>query len=127
MSENKKKILLVDDDIISTEAAKIVLQDEYAITTAQSGQAALDLLTHNYKPDLILLDIIMPEMSGWETFNRIKGISLLSNVPVAFITSLTHFESLEQSQALGAADYITKPYDNFDLLERVSKMMSITV
>ena len=126
MSENKKKILLVDDDTISSEVATIVLEEQYAVTTTQSGQAALDLLTHNYKPDLILLDIIMPDLNGWETFNKIRGISLLHSVPIAFLTSLTAFEGKEQAEKLGAADYITKPFDNLDLLERVSKMVSIT-
>ena len=123
MSESKKKILLVDDDFVSIEAAKIVLQEDYAVTAVQSGQAALDLLTHNYKPDLILLDIIMPEMSGWETFNRIRGISRLQKVPIIFLTSLVPFEGFAQSQEKGAVDYIIKPFDNFDLLERVSKLV----
>ena len=124
---NKKKILLVDDDTISMELAKIILQEEYEVTTAGSGNEALTLLLNNYKPDLVLLDVIMPELSGWETYNRIRGISLLCNVPIAFLTTLTAFEGFEQAKKLGAADYITKPFDNVDLLERVAKMVSITV
>ena len=122
--EDKKKILLVDDDIISIEVANIVLQDDYEITTANSGNEALALLLNKYKPDLILLDVIMPELSGWETFNRIRGISLLSNVPIAFLTTLTPFEGLEQAQKMGAADYITKPFDKADLQTRLEKILA---
>jgi CheY-like chemotaxis protein len=73
----KKKILLVDDDEIQLSITKAILENDYEIIQTQSGKEALGYLYKGLVPDLILLDIIMPEMDGWETFNRIKSVSLL--------------------------------------------------
>ena len=119
----KKKILLVDDDAIFHEIADAILSDEYNLLTAKSGQDALAKLL-KYKPDLILLDVVMPEMDGWETYHKIRGISILNHVPVAFITSIDESEGLEQAKRLGASDYFTKPIDAMDFLRRIEKILN---
>ena len=124
VSDNKKKIFIVDDDAISLEVAAMILGEAYEVTTVMSGKAGLDLLVHHYKPDLILLDIIMPEMDGWETYNKIRGISLLHEVPIVFLTSLASPEGQEQAKHMGAADYITKPLDKANLLGRIGKILN---
>ena len=126
MSDNtdKRKILLIDDDDISLTIAVGMLSDDYEVTTVKSGKDALFLLVHEYKPDLILLDILMPEMDGWETFHKIKGISLLRHVPIAFLTSINDPEGMQRAQEIGASDYITKPYDYTLLQTRVGKILT---
>jgi PleD family two-component response regulator len=122
-TNEKKKILLVDDDEIHVLAAESMLKNEYEVFTAKSGKEALDHLIHGLVPHLLLLDILMPDMDGWETFNRIKAISTLQDVPIVFLTSLTDTTEEKRAFELGAADYITKPYDKDVLLDRVKKIL----
>ena len=84
---DKKNILLVDDESISQDITAAILSVKFNVVTSESGKDALKLLLR-YRPDLILLDIVMPEMDGWETYHKIRGISLLRQVPIAFLTSL---------------------------------------
>ena len=114
---------MVDDDEVQLTIADTILQSSYAIFTAKSGHDALQMIYQGFIPDLILLDILMPQMDGWETFNRFKAISLLKSVPIAFITSETEESSKNRAYALKASDYITKPYSSAELLDRVSKLL----
>ena len=124
MAGEKKNILIVDDDSIQLEHAKLMLQDEYTILTAKSGKEAVDYFLHRTAPNLVLLDILMPNMDGWETFNQIRGLSLLQNVPIAFLTSLNGTEEEKRAREMGAADYIMKPFNKEDLLSRVKNILS---
>jgi CheY-like chemotaxis protein len=120
----KKKILLVDDDEIQHVIASNILQDEYEVYKAKSGNEALKYLcTNGFVPSLVLLDILMPEMDGWEVFNRIKAISLLKNVPVVFLTAVSETTEEKRAFALGADDFITKPYEKETLLGRIKKIL----
>ena len=118
-----KKILLVDDNDIHLLIASNILKDKYETVTAKSGKDALGLLTKGLVPCLILLDVLMPEMDGWETYNKIKGIGLLRNVPVAFVTSLDGVREKLYASSIGASDFITKPYDRDQLLKKVEEML----
>jgi len=120
----KKKILLVDDDEIHLLAAKSMLMNEYTIFTANSGKKALELIYKRFNPDLIILDIIMPEMDGWETFHRLKAISFLYGTPIAFLTSLHGTNDKKHAQELGAADFITKPLDKEALLKSIETIFN---
>ena len=122
---NKKlKILLVDDDDIQHQIAESMLKKDYEVYKVRSGNEALDYLRDdNNIPDLILLDILMPEMDGWEVFNRVKAISLLKNVPIAFLTSITESTEEKRAYEIGADDFITKPYKKEELLNRVKKIL----
>ena len=123
MSGEKKKILLVDDDDILLSIAEAMLEDEYYVLSAKSGKEALNYLLFKLAPDLILLDILMPKMDGWETFNRIKAVSLLKNVPIAFLTSVNGTTEKDHAQEIGAADFITKPFEREDLLKRIKTIL----
>ena len=114
----KKKILVVDDSEIDLDLVENMLQDKYKILLTKSGQEALTYLFRN-KVDLVLLDLIMPEMDGWETFSRIKDLGVISNVPIAFLTSVYGTTEQERAKEMGAADYIFKPYTKEVLMERV--------
>ena len=120
----KKKILLVDDDEIHLTTAKLFLEKDYQVYRAKSGNEALELLTVNkLAPDLILLDIIMPNMDGWEVFRKIKAMDSMKNVPVAFMTSLEEETEKARAHKMGIADYITKPFDMIDLLKCVKNLL----
>jgi len=123
IGNEKKKILMVDDDAIHLEMVKNVLQDEYEISTATSGKKALGLFYQGLVPQLILLDLVMPEMDGWDTFNRIKAIGGLHEIPIAFFTVSNDPKDIKKAHDMGAIDYIKKPYDKDDLLIRVKKLL----
>ncbi|MCL2758962.1 MAG: response regulator [Treponema sp.] len=124
MDDDLKKILLVDDSEVHLVIAENILKGKYNIITAKSGKEALILLSKGLVPNLILLDILMPEMDGWEAYNKIKGISLLRNVPIAFLTSLDGVREKLYASRIGAADLISKPYESVDLLNRINTILS---
>jgi len=117
------KILLVDDSEIYLEIAKAILEDRYEVVTAKSGKEGLNYLARGLVPKLILLDILMPEMDGWEVFNLIKGISLLRDVPIAFLTSLDDQTDINHASRLGASDFIIKPFKEEDLIVRIDAVI----
>jgi len=123
MNEANKKLLIVDDNEVHLVIAENILKGKYDVTTAKSGKEALTLLSKGLIPNLILLDVLMPEMDGWETYNKIKGISLLRNVPIAFLTSLDGVREKLYASRIGAADLITKPYEGDELISRIEKML----
>jgi len=122
-TEGMKKILIVDDSEVHLVIADNILKTKFETITAISGKEALNLLAKGLVPSLILLDILMPEMDGWEVYNKIKGISLLQNVPIAFLTSLDGVREKLYASRIGAADMITKPYEGKELIARVEKML----
>lgn len=123
MSE-KKKILFVDDDEIQHAIAENMLKDTYDVYKAKSGSEALQYLySSEFAPNLILLDIMMPDMDGWEVFNRIRGISLLKKVPIAFLTALTETSDEKRAFEIGADDFIKKPYEKEELLNRIKAIL----
>jgi len=121
-----KTILVVDDfqDIIIS--VKCVLEDatkEYQVIGVDSGEKCLQVLEGDHLPDLILLDIMMPGMSGWDVAARIKENDRLSAVPIVFLTALGD----EMSAGLGllaSEDYIVKPFDIVKLKECVKRILA---
>ena len=120
---NKKKILLVDDDELHLSITSTMLKDDYDVLTAKSGKEAVDYFYQGVFPDLILLDILMPEMDGWETLNRIKSISFLDDIPLIFLTSLEDAAAEKRAYEVGALDYIMKPCKKADILLRVAQAL----
>ncbi|MDR2578165.1 MAG: diguanylate cyclase [Chitinispirillales bacterium] len=106
----KNKILIVDDDEFNTMTLDHILRPTYEILTANDGKSGLRIARESV-PDLILLDIIMSSMSGFEVIAELKREDALSRIPVIFITSLNAAKDEEKGLALGAADYITKPFN----------------
>jgi methyl-accepting chemotaxis protein len=119
--DKKKKVLLVDDDEIHLELANHLLEYNYLVTMVKSGKEALKLFYQGFVPSLIMLDLVMPDMDGWDTFEKIRRISKLHNVPIAFCTSSTDQKDIDNAKTVGAVDYINKPCD--DLLNRVNKLI----
>lgn len=117
-----KHILMVDDVATNLKCAAEVLKEQYEITAVRSGAKALEVLK-NTIPDLILLDINMPQMNGFEVFERIKEMPELSEIPVIFLTAETNKEVEEKGLKMGAADFIRKPFDPADLCGRIEKVI----
>jgi len=114
----KKLIMLVDDDVTNLMTGKTALQGIYDVMTVDSGIRALELLEKK-TPDLILLDIDMPKMDGYEVIKRLKANHATKKIPVIFLTALAAADNEFEGLALGAADYITKPFNDKILLKRI--------
>ncbi|MCL2697284.1 MAG: response regulator [Oscillospiraceae bacterium] len=121
--ENMKKlIMLVDDDPTNLLTGKTALQGHYDVMTVDSGVRAVTLLKKmgNKKlPDLILLDIEMPEMDGYGAIKKIKADKSTAKIPVIFLTALSAADNEFEGLSLGAADYITKPFNKKILQKRI--------
>jgi PleD family two-component response regulator len=120
-SSGKKKILLVDDNEIQLTVYEVQLKTNYEVTTAMSGNEALDYLFRGFMPDLIILDILMPEMDGWETFGRLRAVGRLQKIPIIFLSSLSDKKVIDRAFGIGAVDFIVKPCDFVEFLDRVEK------
>jgi len=118
------KIMIVDDEPDVVDLVKLVLKSEgYDVITAYSGREALEKIGKDV-PDLILLDIMMPQMDGWEVYQRIRADPQTSKVPVAMLTAKS--QSIDKMIGLHVVqvdDYITKPFGRAELLERVKKIL----
>ncbi|MFM2373089.1 MAG: hypothetical protein RIS85_2811 [Pseudomonadota bacterium] len=120
----RSTILIVDDEISNIEIMNAILEDDYEICFATSGEQALET-ARKILPDLILLDILMPGMDGFEVCQRLKGEALLTDVPVIFTTGLGDTEDEVRGLSLGAIDYVTKPVQPVVLRARVSNHIEL--
>lgn len=124
----KKKILIVDDDKDFLEGTSLALQKhDFEVATATSGEECLDKLK-TFKPDLLLLDIMMPEKSGFEVCREIKSSVEHSKIPVIILTALKQklsqtSYSLSEGFDLEAEDYIDKPVDPKELVSRIKNFL----
>ena len=119
-----QKILVVDDTGINIEILNGLLGDEYDVLSALDGEFALEIARDD-KPDLILLDIIMPDMDGFEVCRRLKEDEATRDIPVIFITAKTDENSIEKAYDVGGADYVTKPFRPKELMIRVKKELKL--
>ncbi|QLI80429.1 response regulator [Chitinibacter fontanus] len=117
--ERKSSVLIVDDAKDNIEIAASILEDDYQIQVALSGQKALEIVHGKQVPDLILLDVMMPEMDGYEVCRRLKADELTQNIPVIFMTSKDQPDDVAQGLELGAVDYVVKPVHPTILRARV--------
>ena len=122
-NDKLKKILVVDDSDVHLLIVDGILKGKYDVTTANSGKAALALVSKGYVPDLFILDVLMPEMDGWETYNKIKGINSVKDVPIAFLTSVDGEREKMYASRIGAADMITKPCEGEELIKRIKNIL----
>ena len=123
IGNEKQKLLVVDDDSIHLEMVSMVLSNEYDVSTAESGKEALALFYQGLVPQLVLLDLMMPGMDGWDTYTRIHAISNLHDTPIAFFTASSDPKDIQHAKEMGAVDYIKKPYQTDDLLRRIGKIV----
>lgn len=122
--ENQKHILVVDDVATNLICASAVLKKKYRITTERSGKGAL-LAMLKEKPDLLLLDIMMPEMNGYETYEEMKKIDSIADIPVIFLTGDTANANEAQGINMGAMDFVLKPFVPEVLISRIEKALEL--
>ncbi len=109
MNNDKARILVVDDESFYTEVLQNLLRDDYHVTTAQNGEDALRLVKQEPLPDLIMLDILLPGIDGYEVCRQLKNDPDTSTIPVIFLTIKSDVDDEVRGFRLGAVDYITKP------------------
>ena len=114
----KNSVLVVDDENSNIIALTHILSPDYAIYAAKNGPAGLKA-AEKYLPDLILLDILMPEMDGYAVIAALKSSEKTRGIPVIFISGLSEARDEEKGLALGAADYINKPFSSAIVRQRV--------
>ncbi|KYK22945.1 chemotaxis protein CheY [Thermoplasmatales archaeon SG8-52-4] len=122
------KIMIVDDDpSINYTIKKGIegLDSNYKIITVESGKKCLDFLEKNQIPDLIILDIMMPELSGWETFQKIREKLTSDKLPIIFLTARKD-QVAEKAGGFLGEDYIEKPIKIEELLERIERVLDRT-
>ncbi|MDR2941899.1 MAG: response regulator [Treponema sp.] len=122
--EKKNTVLIVDDEHVNLKILTHILENEYTIYTAQDGISAIKKAME-VSPDLILLDIVMPEADGYEALTMLKKLKETQNIPVIYISGLDHTGEEEKGLALGAVDYITKPFSSKILRLRVRHQIQI--
>ena len=121
----KPKILIADDVTENIDVLMGALGSDYAIIAAKDGAKALALAAQEPRPDLILLDVMMPKMDGYEVCRRLKADSATAGIPVLFITALGGYEEESTGLALGALDYITKPFQPDLVKARVANHLEL--
>jgi putative two-component system response regulator len=117
-------VLAVDDTVTNIEVVKGVLSGQYLVQAALNGEVALKIIDKK-KPDLILLDIMMPGLDGYEICRRLKASEETKDIPIIFLTAKSHEEDETKGLSLGAVDYITKPISPPILKERVKNHLML--
>lgn len=124
-ANGKATILAVDDHPINLLLLQKLLQPHYALRTAKSGAEALKEARDTAAPDLILLDVMMPDMSGYDVCRQLKADPATRDIPVIFVTAMSETGNEEQGLSLGAVDYLTKPMRSAILLARVKNHLAL--
>ena len=117
------KILICDDDPVILRLLEVNLELEgYDVVLAHDGEEAFEVAKVE-KPDLVILDIMMPKMNGYEACEAIKGNESTKDTPIFFLSAKAQASDIELGKSYGVADYITKPFDPNDLLEAVERVV----
>jgi len=125
VTEEKKFVLIVDDVLQNLQVIGTALMDAgYEISMATNGQQCLEMLETIY-PDLILLDIMMPEMNGYEVCKAIKSNEIWKEIPIIFLTAKTETKDILEAFKVGGSDYVTKPFNQAELLARVNTHITL--
>ena len=125
--QNKNTILVVDDMTTTLLLLHDLLKDTYEVKIAKSGTKALEILESPNDIDLILLDIEMPDINGYDVCKRIKNNETIKNIPIIFITGRTSQEDEEYGLNLGAIDYITKPFNKAIVKLRIKNYLDLKI
>jgi two-component system, cell cycle response regulator DivK len=119
---SKKKILVVDDTEWNRDLLVQLLEDEYDIVQAVDGEEAVKK-AEQQRPDLILMDLGMPVMDGWEATRKIKANSALQSIPIIAVTSHAMVGDEIQAREAGCDDYLPKPIDENELIKKIKKFL----
>ena len=118
--KHKNTILLVDDAVVYINYLTELLKDCYNIKIALDGKTALNIVQGTNPPDLILQDIVLPDMSGYDVCKELKSNNTTKDIPIIFLTSKAEDEDLTRGFKYGGSDYLTKPINTDELLARIN-------
>ncbi len=126
--KNKKKLILIADDNHENRQVlgSLLMRNDYEVGVASDGYKALEFIK-NELPDLILLDIVMPGMDGFEVCEKIKSGLLTKHVPIIFLTAKTSTEDIVRGFKVGGVDYVTKPFNGKELIARVDTHIEMKI
>ena len=116
------KILIVEDVEFNVDLLVQLLEDDYELVTAGDGAAGI-ALAESERPDLILMDMSLPVLDGWEATRRIKADPTLTNIPIIALTAHAMQGDEEKARACGCNDYLTKPIDEDCLFEKIEQLI----
>jgi len=119
----RKKILVVDDSATIHMIVRMVLgKDRYTLVTANDGKEAIDKARAE-RPDLVVMDVVMPRMTGFEACREMRKDDVTKDIPVILVTTRGEPESVEKGFASGCSDYVTKPINSLELLSKVQSFL----
>lgn len=123
MADEKKKVMVVEDEFHVRDLVRIVLELEgMEVIEAENGRQALEILS-GATPDLIITDIMMPQMDGVQFFLTLKESERTSSIPVIVLTVKSQFEDIKYASLLGVDEYIVKPFDPRDMVKKVKEKL----
>lgn len=122
---DSKKVLIVDDELCIRQLVSSVLDGNYTVLEASDGEEAINL-ARKLKPDLILMDILMPKLDGYTACYEIKRNQATRAIPVVMLTGVGYELNKTFSREMGASGYITKPFDLQELLDKVEQFEPVT-
>ena len=123
MAEQTKRILICDDDPVILRLLEVNLELEgYDVLTAHHGEEALEIATREL-PDLVILDIMMPRLDGYQTCQKLKAQPSTEPIPVVFLSAKAQASDIEKGKSFGVNEYLTKPFDPNDLLDVVERLV----
>ncbi|MTW09881.1 diguanylate cyclase [Pseudoduganella eburnea] len=124
MSQEMQKVLIADDDGINRQVLASLLKPDYVVLLAKTGEQAIER-AQRHLPDLLMLDVMMPDMDGYEVLRRLRADPATARIEVIFITGMGRPEDEAKGLKLGAADYITKPFNATVVMARVATHLQV--
>ena len=123
MAEGMKRILICDDDPVILRLLEVNLELEgYDVLTAHHGEEAFEIASREL-PDLVILDIMMPRLDGYQTCQKLKAQPSTEQIPIVFLSAKAQQSDIEKGRSFGVSDYLTKPFDPNDLLDVVERLV----
>jgi CheY-like chemotaxis protein len=118
-AQNKKKVLLIDDRKEFAGLIRVYLSREFEVRTAYSGAEAIDLLQSKYTPDVIITDLLMPKMDGYQLIRMLKSDSLYTGIPIIVLSSVERHQALTKLSFQGLAGFVGKSFISRDLFREL--------
>jgi two-component system alkaline phosphatase synthesis response regulator PhoP len=120
---NKKKILIADDEPTIRLIIRRMLDEDYVVLEATNGEEAVDI-ARGQKPDLILMDLMMPKMDGYTACSEIKSDQATKVIPVVMLTAVGHEFNKKYAMEIGAEGYVTKPFNHQELIDMITPLLA---
>ena len=124
MPADSKRVLICDDDPVILRLLQVNLELEgFDVLLAHNGEEALEIARSEH-PDLIILDIMMPRMDGYEACEKLKTLEDTKDIPIVFLSAKAQQSDIEKGKSYGVADYLTKPFDPNDLIDVLDRLLA---